>query len=470
MRKRRLAVADKPRLQAAFWAAFEECGVASTAARRAGVSESVGRLRVRQAGRAGVGVLGPGSRPRHPARAEFARLVASGVSLAEASRRVGIHRRTGQEWAQGTRRVKNGRIYPDGRHVVYGPAGTTMSFVNTSLVTLAALERSVDPRYLTLADREQIADRRRGGASLRAIGRALGRPASTIKREIDANSVDGQYNAYAAHRTAVGRRPRPKASKLAAPGTLREYVRAKLAKRWSPEQIHNTLINDFPDDKSMRVSVETIYQAVYLQARGGMKREVTHALRTGRTRRKTRTDPEQRASRFIDPMINISQRPAEVQDRAVPGHWEGDLITGAANGSAIATLVERTTRYLMLVHLPGRHDAVSLRDGLVATISTLPEHLRGSLTWDQGTEMALHKSFTMATGMDVYFCDPHSPWQRGSNENTNGLLRQYFPKGTDLRVHTPADLELVAHELNSRPRKTLGWATPAERLRDLLTP
>ena len=219
----------------------------------------------------------------------------------------------------------------------------------------------------------------------------------------------------------------------------------------------------------MRVSVETIYQAVYLQARGGMKREVTHALRTGRTRRKTRTDPEQRASRFIDPMINISQRPAEVQDRAVPGHWEGDLITGAANGSAIATLVERTTRYLMLVHLPGRHDAVSLRDGLVATISTLPEHLRGSLTWDQGAEMASHAAITAATGLDIYFCDPHSPWQRGSNENTNGLLRQYFPKGSDLSVHGPGILDNVAAELNNRPRKRHGWATPAERLDELLS-
>lgn len=218
------------------------------------------------------------------------------------------------------------------------------------------------------------------------------------------------------------------------------------------------------------MSVETIYQALYLQARGGLKREVQAAVRTGRTRRKPRRDPSRRTHRFNDPMVMISSRPAEVEDRAVPGHWEGDLIVGAHGRSAIATLVERTTRYTMLVHLPGSsHDATAVRDGLVRTVQTLPPHLRGSLTWDQGTEMARHKQFTMATGMPVYFCDPTSPWQRGSNENTNGLLRQYFPKGTDLSLHSPEDLEHVAQELNGRPRKTLDWDTPAERLRDLLT-
>jgi transposase, IS30 family len=220
----------------------------------------------------------------------------------------------------------------------------------------------------------------------------------------------------------------------------------------------------------MRVSVETIYQALYFQARGGLKREVQAAIRSGRTRRKPRRDPEQRTPRFIDPMVMISDRPAAVEDRAVPGHWEGDLIIGAGGRSAIATLVERSTRYTMLVHLPGgAHDAETVRDGLVRTVQTLPAHLRGSLTWDQGSEMARHKQFSMATDMPVYFCDPASPWQRGSNENTNGLLRQYFPKGTDLSLHSPEDLEHVAQELNGRPRKTLGWDTPAERLRDLLT-
>ncbi len=219
----------------------------------------------------------------------------------------------------------------------------------------------------------------------------------------------------------------------------------------------------------MRVSHETIYQALYFQARGGLKRELVAALRSGRTRRKPHRQPDQRTKRFVDPMIMISDRPAEVEDRAVPGHWEGDLIMGAGGRSAIGTLVERATRYTMLVHLPHGHNAEAVRDQLIDTISTLPQHLRGSLTWDQGCEMARHKQFSMATDMTVYFCDPGSPWQRGSNENTNGLLRQYFPKGTDLSVFGPEDLEHVAQELNDRPRKTLGWDTPAERLRDLLT-
>ncbi len=216
------------------------------------------------------------------------------------------------------------------------------------------------------------------------------------------------------------------------------------------------------------MSPETIYQALYVQARGGLKREIQAALRTGRTRRKHHQSGEQRTSRLVDPMVMISERPPEIEDRAVPGHWEGDLITGAYNQSAIGTLVERTTRYVMLVHLPNDHTAETVRDGLINTISALPAHLRGSLTWDQGAEMAAHKTFTLATEMQVYFCDPASPWQRGSNENTNGLLRQYFPKSTDLSAYGPEDLEHVAQELNGRPRKTLGWDTPAERLRDLL--
>lgn len=219
----------------------------------------------------------------------------------------------------------------------------------------------------------------------------------------------------------------------------------------------------------MRVSAETIYQAVYVQARGGLRREVADALRTGRTRRNPHRHPAQRTPRFTDPMVMISDRPPEIEDRAVPGHWEGDLIVGTRNASAIVTLVERTTRYVMLGHLPAGHTAEEVRDVLVPLIGTLPAHLRGSLTWDQGSEMAGHKQFTIATDVPVYFCDPHSPWQRGSNENTNGLLRQYFPKGTDLSVYGPEDLEHVAQELNGRPRKTLGWDNPAERLRDLLT-
>ncbi|WPW23518.1 IS30 family transposase [Streptomyces griseoincarnatus] len=345
-----------------------------------------------------------------------------------------------------------------------------MCGVTTPLVGLSALDKQLHPRFLALAERERIRDLRAAGQSLRAIGRALGRPASTVKREIDANSGAEGYQPYAAHRAAAARRPRPKERKLLREGRLRRFVQDGLRRRWSPEQICHALRKEHPDDESMRVSVETVYQALYFQARGGLKREVQAAIRSGRTRRRPRQDPQRRTPRFIDPMVMISDRPADIEDRAVPGHWEGDLIIGAGGRSAIATLVERSTRYTMLVHLPGgTHDAETVRDGLVTTIQTLPAHLRGSLTWDQGSEMARHKQFTMATDMPVYFCDPASPWQRGSNENTNGLLRQYFPKGTDLSVHSPEDLEHVAQELNGRPRKTLGWDTPAERLRDLLT-
>jgi IS30 family transposase len=338
-----------------------------------------------------------------------------------------------------------------------------------ALVALEALEQPVSARYLSLQERERIADLRSNGTSMQAIGRELGRSVGTISREIKRNShpILG-YLPYGAHRAATAARARPKASKLAEPGELHDYVKNKLLTRWSPQQISKLLIKEFPDDEQMRVSPETIYQALYFQARGGLKREVKEALRTGRTRRKQHRNPEERTSRFRDPMINISERPAEIEDRAVPGHWEGDLITGAYNQSAIATLVERTTRYVMLVHLPVDHTAESVRDGLIKTMATLPAHLRGSLTWDQGAEMAKHQAFSIATDMDVYFCDPASPWQRGSNENTNGLLRQYFPKGTDLNAYSPEDLEHVAQELNGRPRKTLGWDTPAQRLRDLL--
>ncbi|WP_420710389.1 IS30 family transposase [Streptomyces sp. HNS054] len=381
-----------------------------------------------------------------------------------------MNERTAKDWDWGVKKSRSSRTYADGRRVDYAAATVTMCGVTTPLVGLSALDKQLHPRFLALAERERIRDLRAAGQSLRAIGRALGRPASTVKREIDANSGAEGYQPYAAHRAAAARRPRPKERKLLREGRLRRFVQDGLRRRWSPEQICHALRKEHPDDESMRVSVETVYQALYFQARGGLKREVQAAIRSGRTRRRPRQDPQRRTPRFIDPMVMISDRPADIEDRAVPGHWEGDLIIGAGGRSAIATLVERSTRYTMLVHLPGgTHDAETVRDGLVTTIQTLPAHLRGSLTWDQGSEMARHKQFTMATDMPVYFCDPASPWQRGSNENTNGLLRQYFPKGTDLSVHSPEDLEHVAQELNGRPRKTLGWDTPAERLRDLLT-
>ena len=327
----------------------------------------------------------------------------------------------------------------------------------------------ISDRYLSLDDRLIIADGLLVGQSFTEIAARIGRHVCTVSREIARHSVGGVYLPYQAHRDAVAARARPKQAKLDSDPRLRAAVEQGLERRLSPEQIANRLVVDHPDDESMRVSHETIYQALYFQARGGLKREVAAALRSGRARRKPRRQPDQRRHRFVDPMVMISERPAEVADRAVPGHWEGDLIMGAGNRSAIGTLVERTTRYTMLLHLPTGHNAEQVRDALIASVSTLPAHLRGSLTWDQGVEMARHLQFAMATDMDVYFCDPASPWQRGSNENTNGLLRQYFPKGTDLSIHSPEDLEHVAQELNGRPRKTLDWATPAERLRDLLT-
>ena len=394
------------------------------------------------------------------ARAQFDALIADGMHHSVAARRVGVRPATGRYWMRGIRRSHGRLIYPDGR--VTGPPAKR-----------AAMNKAMDQivgtgRLLSLQERLVIADRLGQGTSMRAIAAGLGRSPSTITREVAAHSdATGRYSPYQGHHQSMHERARPKPSKLAAEGPLREYVVDALARKLSPEQISNRLKVDHPDDESMRVSHETIYQALYFQARGGLKREVQAALRTGRAMRKPQSRGVRRP-RFVDPMIMISDRPACIEDRAIPGHWEGDLIIGKDSGSAIGTLVERTTRYVMLLHLPQRHDAVTVRDQLVAAMNTLPQHLRGSLTWDQGAELAAHTSFTVATDMPVYFCDPASPWQRGSNENTNGLLRQYFPKSTDLSVHGPEELEYVAHELNSRPRKTLDWATPAERLRDLL--
>jgi IS30 family transposase len=409
-------------------------------------------------------------RGKEATRGRFLELVESGWSAARAAREVGVHVRTGRDWRDGIRKVGNTRIRPDGTVTDYTTGTRYTAPVNTtksrSVGDAAAAE--VSARYLSLQDRLAIADGRQGGLTLAAIAAGIGKHPSTVSREVGGRSIDGLYLPYHADKSAAADRARPKQSKLVTNDKLRQVVDDGLSQRYSPEQISHRLVKDFPDDESMRVSHETIYQALYFQARGGLKREVAQALRSGRTRRKPHRAPGARTHRFIDPMIMISERPAEVADRAVPGHWEGDLITGELNKTAIATLVERATRYTMLVHLPEGHDAEAVRDGLIATISTLPAHLRGSLTWDQGAEMARHKQFSMATDMAVYFCDPASPWQRGTNENTNGLLRQYFPKGTDLSVFGPEDLEHVAQQLNGRPRKTLDWDTPAERLRDLL--
>ncbi|MFD9637193.1 IS30 family transposase, partial [Streptomyces violascens] len=330
----------------------------------------------------------------------------------------------------------------------------------------------VRSRYLSERERIHIADRLREKASIRAIAAELRRSPSTISREVRRNRTDGtrkqwHYRPFAAQARADGRRPRPKPRKIEQNPELRDFVQDHLDKRWSPEQICQALRTHFPDRPELHVVHETVYQALYVQGRGSLRRELARALRTGRVRRKPHRQAQQRQKRFSHPMVMISERPAEAADRAVPGHWEGDLIVGKDNGSAIGTLVERSTRYLMLVHLPSGRGAEDVRDALQTTVQTLPPHLKRSLTWDQGSEMAAH-SFTVATDIPVYFCDPASPWQRGSNENTNGLLRQYFPKGTDLSVHSREHLTAVAAELNSRPRKTLGWETPAERLSTLL--
>ena len=305
------------------------------------------------------------------------------------------------------------------------------------------------------------------------IARRLGRHRSTITRELARNATargpKDNYGAVNAQSKADQRARRPKPAKLATSLRLRHEVQDRLRKDHSPEQIARRLREDFPDDAEMRVSHETIYQSLYVQSRGGLKRELARHLRTGRTLRKPHRQPDQRRQRFAG-MVMISERPAEVEDRAVPGHWEGDLILGSTeSGSAVGTLVERSTRFVMLLHLPGAHTAEIVQEAMVAKMATLPEQLRRSLTWDQGSEMANHVQIAEATGLSIYFCDPHSPWQRGSNENTNGLLRQYLPKGEDLSFYGPGMLDQIAAQLNARPRKTLKWRTPAEELDALLS-
>jgi transposase, IS30 family len=326
-------------------------------------------------------------------------------------------------------------------------------------------------RYLSLAEREEIAALAAAGEGVRAIAAQLGRAPSTVSRELRRNSsaVHGRrrYRAVAAQARAEQRARRPKPAKLAQDAGLQAWVQDRLEKKWSPEQISRRLPADFPDQLEMRVCHETIYQALYVQGRGALRRELTAQLRTGRSLRKPRRTEGERRGRIQD-MVNISERPAEAADRAVPGHWEGDQIAGRAGKSQIGTLVERTTRYTMLVPMPGGKGAAAFAAALTPVIAGLPASLRRSLTWDQGKEMAQHKQIAVAADCKIYFCDPHSPWQRPSNENTNGLLRQYFPKGSDLSKVAPQRLAEVADELNGRPRKVLGWKTPAEAMAELL--
>lgn len=322
------------------------------------------------------------------------------------------------------------------------------------------------PWRLSAAEREQIRCGLDAGDSFRAIAGRIGRAPSTVSREVNVNGGRDDYQGWRAHRRAEREARRPKTAKLAGGERLRVQVEDWLAEFWSPRQIAGQLRVEFPHDPMMHVSHETIYQSLYVQGRGALRKELAACLRTGRAIRRNRSRLDRPP--IVNDKVMISERPAEIEDRAVAGHWEGDLITGSANRSAVGTLVERSTRYVMLLHLPNGHTAEAVREAMTAKIQTLPAHLVRSITWDQGTEMAQHARFTIDTGVAVYFCDPHSPWQRGSNENTNGLLRQWMPKGTDLSIHTAADLDVIAHKLNNRPRQTLGGMKPSQALAQLL--
>jgi IS30 family transposase len=322
-----------------------------------------------------------------------------------------------------------------------------------------------EPGRLRLADREEISLGLRGGETFCAIAARLGKATSTVSREVAGNGGRGGYRAWRAHQRARERARRPKTPRLACP-RLAAQVTVWLQAWWSPQEISRRLRIEFAGDPMMWVSHETIYQALYVQGRGELRRELARCLRTGRAKRRPR-GRVQNTGQLRD-MVMISERPAEAADRAVPGHWEGDLVIGKDCRSAVGTLVERATRYVLLLHLPGGRDAQLVEQAMRQAITTLPGQLTRTITWDQGKEMAYHADFTIATGIPVYFCDPHKPWQRGSNENTNGLLRQYLPKGTDLSVHSAVDLARIARSLNNRPRKTLGYMTPSEKLAEFL--
>ena len=444
-------------------------------------SDRANRPAVGSAGRPGVGL--------HHKRQRFWKGIALGLSSEEAAVAAGVSQAVGSRW--------------------FRDSGGMPSL---SLAPLSG-------RHLSYAEREDIAILRAQDCGVREVARRLARAPSTISRELRRNAAtrsgNFEYRASTAQWHAERRANRPKASKLAADERLKQYVQHRLAgvvatrdgrrisgpdalwigrrhgrrkdrrwsTAWSPERIANRLPVDFPDDHSMRVSHETIYRALYVQGRGALRRELTACLRTGRALRVPRARTSGRGKNFVTPEVMISQRPPEADDRAVLGHWEGDLILGL-DSSSIGTLVERNTRYTMLLHLPrmrgdggprvhngpalAGHGADAVRDAIATAITTLPNQLRKSLTWDQGAEMARHAELRIDTGVEIYFCDPQSPWQRGTNENTNGLLRQYFPKGTDLSRYGADELEAVALALNSRPRKTLNWKTPAEALNDHL--
>lgn len=395
----------------------------------------------------------------------FWELIAEGASTTDAADGAGVSRGTGERWFR------------------------TVGGVNPRIAQPQGLKK---PR-LSHDEREQIMIGTARGESIRSMARRLGRSASTIHREIKNNGTmreapgryrakyrfgasqsgwdaKSAYSARVAQRRSEQRARRPKTGKLGRCAVLRTEVQALLVKRYSPAQIAGILAATYPDRPEMQVSHETIYKALYVQGRGELRRELTACLRTGRALRKPRArSGAHKGKGRIPGMVNISERPAEAQDRAVPGHWEGDLIIGKNQASQIGTLVERSTGYVRLLHLPDTRSADVVAEAMIAAITELPATLRRTVTWDQGHEMAQHARISIEAGIDVYFCDPHSPWQRGSNENTNGLLRQYFPKGTDLSVHSAEHLAYVADELNGRPRKRFNWDNPTNRLNALLS-
>jgi transposase, IS30 family len=430
-----------------FWEAVNSGLSPTAAATVAGVDGATGRAWARAAGYQ-ANPKHYGIRYPQAIRDAFWEAMYSGLTSTQAAVAAGVSEHTGRRW------VNQAGYVPRTPAPLVDPEPPTSARAPMSFIERCRLEELLET----------------GHTPGQAAG-SLGRHPDTIGREMDRGQTVSGYRARVGQDSAEANRKRPKSRHLEDRPALLAEVVARLEQRHSPQQLAARLRQDFPDDPEMWVSHETIYQALYVQPRGELARLVKTALRTGRTQRKPQgRKPIEDRNRFKAGMINISERPAEADDRAVPGHWEGDLILGStASGSAIGTLVERTTGFVVLLHLPDDRTAATLADAMSAKVPEIPEILRRSLTWDQGSEMALHTKITEATGLPIYFCDPHSPWQRGTNENTNGLLRQYFPKGTDLSFYGPGWLDQVAAELNARPRKRLGWRTPAEELDRLLS-
>lgn len=385
-------------------------------------------------------------------RKRYVEYLEAGLNSTQAAKAVGVSKRTGKVW-------RNGRTRNSGRN-----ENASVDWYRGDMCA----PKKIDSYYLSEDERIDIADGLLHRDSIRKIAEHLGRSPSTISREIRNNSSkDGTYRPHRAQQLSTFKLSRPKQTKIENP-VLFAIIDEKLRLHWSPEQISGWLKLKFPDNRTMNVSTETIYQAIYVQSKGQLKKDIVSKLRTGRVRRHKQKQADKRRPRYRDPMVMIAERPASIEDRVIPGHWEGDLIVGAHNKTAIGTLVERTTRFTILLYLPKGHDAVSVQKAIIKKMRDLPALMRNSLTWDQGGELALHKKIAINLDMDVYFCDPHSPWQRGTNENTNGLLRQYFPKSTDLSVYSEEYLDAVAEELNDRPRKTLGFRKPAELFCELI--